>query len=95
MITEAGIAKRLQEIIVIGTEAHSLGYWLSRIGINYKGYTARLSRGMTIEEALTTPKGKILEKVMEKPQPKPKKAVKKLVRNGSSAGTWKWVEVDA
>ena len=94
MLSAEVLERRLNESIRIGTEVHSLGEWLARVDINYNGYLARRSRGMTTEEALTTPRGKVFERAMEKPKEKAKRVEYKFVRNGGGAGTWKWVEVD-
>ena len=95
MITEKGIAKRLSEYISINGKVKTLGEWLSAIGITYNGYVNRLERGMSLDEALTLPKGTYYSKPLsnnKKENKTAKKAVRKFVRNGGGAGTWRWVE---
>ena len=97
MLSEEELDRRMNESIRIGTEVHSLREWLDKSGISYRGYLSRMQRGMTIKEALTTPRGKVFEALVTPKQPEPEKAKKveyRFVRNGGGAGTYRWVEVD-
>ncbi len=61
--------------------------------MSYAGYESRLRRGLSVAEALTMPKHVFKNNDNEKEKKiVAKKMVYKFVKNGSAAGTWKWVE---